>query len=65
MEGVSEGSEEVVEEAPRPCRRCSGTGIDPGYHRRFTSGGHDERPCRDCGGTGEREPDPEVDGPEA
>jgi hypothetical protein len=37
-----------------PCRRCRGSGIDPEYHRRFTTGGHDERPCRECGGTGER-----------
>jgi hypothetical protein len=39
---------------PRQCRRCKGSGVDPEYHRRFTSGGHDERPCRECGGTGER-----------
>jgi hypothetical protein len=38
----------------RPCGRCAGSGVDPAYHRRFTSGGHDERPCSECGGTGER-----------
>lgn len=42
------------EPAPRPCRRCSGTGVDPDYSRRYTTGGHDERICRDCNGTGER-----------
>ena len=41
-------------EPPRPCRRCGGSGVDPAYNRRFTTGGHDERQCRDCGGSGLR-----------
>jgi hypothetical protein len=31
-----------------------GTGVDPEYSRRYTTGGHHERMCRDCNGTGER-----------
>ena len=50
----SEGDREDADAQAPPCRRCHGTGVDPRYHRRFTTGGHDERTCRGCAGTGER-----------
>jgi hypothetical protein len=55
-ENVSEHlTDEGDGDVSRPCGRCSGSGVDPDSHRRFTTGGHDERPCRDCGGSGLRE----------
>jgi hypothetical protein len=34
----------------RRCPVCKGSGVDPGLHRRYTTGGHDDRRCEYCEG---------------
>ena len=42
-----------MEQRPKHCRHCRGTGIDHDSHFRYTVGGsHDDRRCPECNGDG-------------